>query len=252
MASAQPSDKGFEPLVLACDTTQGACSAALYRGGLLAAELQEMRKGHAEALLPIIAALIEKAGVDMAAIDRLAVTHGPGSFTGVRVGLAAMRGLALALDKPLKTYGSFEVMARGAAIKGKMDGEMEGPLLVAVDARRATFYAQGFAADAAPLGPPQAVDAAGALALVTARPLTIIGSGAAQLCDLQPHLHRGAAANWPDAAHLAAMAAADADWDALPPPEPLYLRPPDATLPDAGKAIALAEPAATADAAETT
>ena len=220
------------PLILACDTTQGACSAALYRGGVLAAALQEMQKGHAEALMPMLAQLMADAKIGMHEIDRLAVTHGPGSFTGVRVGLSAMRGLALALDCPLKTFGTFEVMARAAALKA--------PLLVAVDARRETFFAQAFAADTTPLGPPQAVGLAAALALHEARPLTIIGSGADILCAADEGLKKVPANMFPDAAVLAEMAAADDDWENLPAAEPLYLRPPDASLPDPNKKIALA------------
>ena len=185
--------------------------------------------------MPMLAGLIEKADVTWQEIDRLAVTHGPGSFTGVRVGLSAMRGLALALQKPLKTYGSFDVMARAETAGA--------PLLVAVDARRDTFYVQAFNAARVPSGPPQAVSAAAALEIMTPRPLTVIGSGAEALCGLDPGVHKGGAPDWPQAEHLAAMAAADEDWAAPPPAEPLYLRPPDASLPDPTKKIALADDA---------
>jgi len=219
------------PLVLACDTTQGACSAALYQNGaVLAAALEPMQKGHAEALMPMLDNLMARASLSMQAVDRLAVTHGPGSFTGVRVGLSAMRGLALALNVPLKTYGTFQVMARGAATGSA--------LLVAVDARRQTFYAQSFDADGQAENPPQALDLAATLALHPARPLAVIGSAAPILTAADGRLKAHAAPDWPDAAILAQMAAHDPAWENLPPAEPLYLRPPDASLPDPAKKIA--------------
>lgn len=226
------------PLILACDTTQGACSAALFQNGLLAKALQPMTKGHAEALMPMLETLLADAAVDIQRIDRLAVTHGPGTFTGVRVGISAMRGLALALDRPVKTYGTLEVMARGAAAHNDL------PILVAVDARRETFYAQSFSADGRPQNPPQALDAAAALALEPSRPLAVLGSGANLLQAVDSNIRvcePTDCPDYPDAAVLAAMAAADNEWHALPAAAPLYLRPPDATLPDPGKKIALAE-----------
>lgn len=218
------------PLILACDTTQGACSAALYQDGILAADIKPMQKGHAEALMPMLENLLSEAEIDVAAVDRLAVTHGPGSFTGVRVGLSAMRGLALATGAPLKTYSTLEVMARGT--------DTDLPLLVAVDARRETFYAQSFAADLSPQNAPQALDVAAVLALNATRPLTVIGSGAPLLTAADRQLVLGDAPDWPDAAILAEMAAEDSDWTDLPPAEPLYLRPPDASLPDRSKYLA--------------
>ncbi len=225
------------PLILACDTTQGACSAALYQDGVLAAALAPMQKGHAEALMPMLEKLVDEAGVEMAAIDRLAVTHGPGSFTGVRVGLSAMRGLAVALHAPLKTYGTLELMARGAHAQM----EVQTALLVAVDARRETFYAQSFAANGSAENLPQALDLKATLALHETRPLAAIGTGAPLLAAADSALDILPAPDWPDAAILAGWAAQDAAWDDLPPAEPLYLRPPDASLPDPAKKIARLE-----------
>lgn len=219
------------PLILACDTTQGACSVAAYRGGVLAEELTPMRKGHAEALIPMMERVMADAKLTMRDIDRLAVTHGPGTFTGTRVGLSAMRGLALALDKPLKAYGSLHVMALAAA--------HDGPVLVGVDARRDIFYAQGFDASRTPFGAAQALMGDAALALIGEDGFGVLGSGAPLLRDLAAAQGAGVsvldAPDWPQAAHLAALAAADADWDNPPVPSPLYLRPPDATLPNPAK-----------------
>src|ERR1700687_5333867 len=89
--------------VLAIDTALEACSAAVLdteRASLAARESRPMVRGHAEALLPLIARVLERAGLDVAEIDRIAVTTGPGSFTGLRVGIAAARGIALATGQP--------------------------------------------------------------------------------------------------------------------------------------------------------
>lgn len=230
------------PFILACDTTQGACSVALWRDGLLASQLHPMQKGHAEALMPMIETLCDDSGIEMGALDRLAVTHGPGTFTGVRVGLSAMRGLALALAIPVKTYGTLAVMAQAC-------GDVL-PLIVAVDAKRDTFFTQGFMADGTAHGDPQALSAVAVSALAVTLAATsetkdaaiaLCGTGAPLLADaLNAAGVRFApvdAPPYPDAAMLAAMAAQDADWDNLPAAEPLYLRPPDATLPDPSKRI---------------
>lgn len=240
---------GDAPLILACDTTQGACSVAVYRNGILAQDLSAMGKGHAEALLPMMQNVLAAAHIEPAQIDRLAVTHGPGTFTGVRVGLAAMRGLALALDIPLKTFGTLDVMARGSAFSG--------PLIVAVDARRETFYAQSFTPDKTPIGVPQALSAEAVLALYADKeatlkdatpydaPVGLMGSGAALVLSADSTLNATKptafqlldAPHWPHASILAQMAAdmADTDWQDLPVAVPLYLRPPDASLPNRDK-----------------
>jgi tRNA threonylcarbamoyladenosine biosynthesis protein TsaB len=88
--------------ILAADTALGALSVALVENGqVLAEEWRAMERGHAEALAPMADLLMRRAGVPFAALDRLAVTTGPGTFAGQRVGLAFMRALALALKKPL-------------------------------------------------------------------------------------------------------------------------------------------------------
>jgi tRNA threonylcarbamoyladenosine biosynthesis protein TsaB len=91
-------------LVLAIDTALEACSAAVFDSGdetIVASDSQFMARGHAEALMPLIAAVMEQAAISFAALDRIAVTVGPGSFTGLRVGIAAARGIALATRKPV-------------------------------------------------------------------------------------------------------------------------------------------------------
>src|SRR5262245_31897250 len=99
--------------VLAIDTALEACSVAVLdteRADLGGHESLPMQRGHAEALMPLIARVLDRAQLDFSAIDRLAVTTGPGSFTGLRVGIAAARGIALAAGKPaigLTTLAAF-------------------------------------------------------------------------------------------------------------------------------------------------
>ncbi len=80
--------------LLAIDTALAACSAAIFDfdKGVIASETLPMVRGHAEALIPLIGRVVETAGIDYAALDRIVVTVGPGSFTGLRVGVAAARG----------------------------------------------------------------------------------------------------------------------------------------------------------------
>jgi tRNA threonylcarbamoyladenosine biosynthesis protein TsaB len=150
-----------------------------------------------------------------------------------------MRGLALALARPLKTYGTLDVMARACVC--------DTPLMIAVDARRDTFYCQAFMANGAAYTQPQALTGAQAVALAAelsaaqeaehGPQIALCGTGGAILGDASPLFSPLTAAPYPDAVTLAEMAAQDAAWDDLPPAEPLYLRPPDATLPDARKRI---------------
>ena len=101
--------------LLAVDTALGACSVAVLEDDVvLVHRLEFMERGHAEALAPMVEEAMAAAGVPFAAIDRLAVTTGPGTFTGQRVGLAFMRGLRVALGKPLVGVTTLSAMAQGA------------------------------------------------------------------------------------------------------------------------------------------
>ena len=232
--------------VLACDTTQGACSAAIWHKGELVAErLLTMQRGHAEALMPVLAEIKTAVPEIWAKIDVLAVTVGPGTFTGVRVGLSAMRGLSLAMGVPVAGFGTLHMMALASVLDAKLYSPSPRRRLVAVDARRDTFYTQVFAPDGSPCEPPTARSRAACLALGAEDDdpnFSVIGTGAEAICtpengrfsaDFAPH--------WPQAGVLAAHAAS-LGMDALTAllATPLYLRPPDATLPDPQKRLAFA------------
>ncbi len=213
--------------VLAFDCAVGPTSVALWRDGILAARADDARpQGQAEALVPMIGGVLTRGGLAPVGVDRIAVTLGPGSFTGVRIAVSAARGLGLATGRPVFGLSTLEVMAACLAPDAR-------PTLVAIDARRGEVYAQLFAPDGSPMGPPQARALDGIENLLPAGPLRLAGSGAILVAERagRPDLALVEIAA-PDAAVLAALVAARPD-TMPPPPEPIYLRAPDAKLPAA-------------------
>lgn len=206
------------PLILAFDAASGRCAAALLAGGrVLASRIEEEAgRGQAERLLPLLETVLAEGGATWPDLDAVAVSTGPGDFTGVRVAVAAARGLALALGKPAIGVSRLEALAAGRP----------GPALVAVDARRDMVAAQAFR-DGAPLAPPALV-ARDALAALAPPGAALLGAAA------PPGAPEAAEA--PDPAALARLAAARLDAPG-PPPAPIYLRPPDAAPGEPAPAI---------------
>lgn len=210
--------------ILGLDTCLGACSVAVWEDGVvLAREWQAMQRGHAEALPPMLERVRLRAGLVYADFDRLAVSIGPGSFAGVRVGLAAARGICVARALPLVGVGTLELLA--AALEG------EAMLGVALDARNEQIYFQAFEGARA-LCPPALLGLREAAAYVRGvAPMRLIGGGADALASQCGGGVRVSHMDLlPDAAILAALAAgreACAGYEVLP----LYLRAPDARLP---------------------
>ncbi|MBX4909167.1 MULTISPECIES: tRNA (adenosine(37)-N6)-threonylcarbamoyltransferase complex dimerization subunit type 1 TsaB [Rhizobium] len=216
-------------IVLALDTAGVDCAAAIYDSGrntVLGEASDMIGKGHAEHLIGIVDRVLDQAGVTLSQINRVAVTIGPGSFTGIRVGVAAARGFALSLNVPVVGVTTLEVMA--AAQREKTPGRA---VLAAMDAKRDEIYLQSFAADGSPLDQPRAASVAEAQALAAGFDGEITGSAT-------PLLKASAGGDHPNVfpisivARLGAAAPADAG-----KPKPLYLRGPDAK-PQAGYAIA--------------
>ena len=206
--------------LLAVDTCFGACSVAVLAGStVLAARRVVMERGHAEALAPMVEEAMRAAGLAFNALDKLAVTTGPGSFTGQRVGLAFMRGLRIALTKPLVGITSLSAMAEQAR------AETGRPLAAAVhDAKRDEVYIEmvghPFAAQIMPVGD--------AVRLLSSFPaLALAGTAAASTAS---HCQDAIATTItaPDAVWVARLAITVV---AEGTPRPLYLRPPDAKLP---------------------
>ena len=219
--------------LLGFDTATTACSAALWAEGEVTAHRRIEAGGrHAEALVPMLREVAAEGGTTLAAIDRFAVTVGPGSFTGIRIGLATARGLALALNRPLMGLSTLEVLAAGVPA-----GERDGPVLAALDAGRGRLYAQLFDRSLRALCPPQALTAEALPGLVVAAgngsPLAVVGTGQeVALAALAPGIEVRPASGspTPDARVLVRCAAARAEAEAeaeggvAAPVRPLYLR----------------------------
>jgi tRNA threonylcarbamoyladenosine biosynthesis protein TsaB len=227
------------PTLLAIDTAGSACSVAVGRSAtLLAAERRAMRHGHAEALLPMIDRAMEAAALSPTAIDGVAVAVGPGGFTGIRVGLGAAHGIALALQARLIGVTSFAAVVASRAGAKSASGAAT-VVLVALDSRRDDFYVQLFGrASAEPLAEPAAV-LPEALAdyvagLAGAAPLLIAGDMAEQAAAVLRSQFdvEVVAESAPDARGVLTAALRQLARDpAGNPARPLYLRPPDVTMP---------------------
>ncbi len=234
--------------VLAFDTCFDGCSVcvAQRRDGAvveLTSAFERFEMGHAERLVPMIDEVMRRAGVAFEDIDRLAVTVGPGTFTGTRIGVAAARGLALATGIAVVGVSSLAVMAEVALRELAPPAEDE-TLAIAVDARRGEAYVQLFGANATHANtPPQLMRIEDAARLGGDGPLIVAGSAAGAVAAAAASAGRSATPRLPDllpeAAALARMAMELVPGEA--PIVPLYLRPPDAK-PQDGKAIARAQP----------
>ena len=144
MAKRHDSEYCGGMLILAFDTTAAACSVVLWRDGhVLHSARAVMDYGQAEALMPMIEETMAAAGFSYTDLDRIAVTIGPGSFTGVRVGLAAARGIAMAADKPVIGVTTMDVLAHAVPENELKDA---AGIIVAIDTKRGDFFAQKFTA----------------------------------------------------------------------------------------------------------
>jgi len=217
--------------ILALDTSMGACSAALItRDGnarRVFARLQRMARGHAEALMPMVADVMGESGTAFSALDRIAATTGPGSFTGVRIAISAARGLALVTAAKLFASDSLTVMAREAHDLGVTAG---APFAVAVDARRGMLYLGLYDEAARRRDGPLLIAPEAAANLLPGDLRTAVGSGAARLAEAASASGLRVAAELadlePNAASLAALA--EESGATVSSLRPLYLRPPDA------------------------
>lgn len=200
-----------DAVVLGFDTSAAHCAAALVQGDTLLAELHEdMARGQAERLLPLLEQVLSIGGKGWHDLDALAVGVGPGNFTGIRIAVSAARGLSLGLNVPAIGVSVFDARAEG----------LPRPLCVVEDARRDEVYMQNFAPDP---DTPQMLALANAPAQTNSAALT--GSAAQALADLT-----GAQIIAPRfrLAHAIARAALHRLDQSNPRPAPLYIRPADA------------------------
>ena len=214
-------------LILAIDTALEACAVALLdteAGSLRAQETQLMARGHAEALMPMVERVMKTADVPFTALDRIAVTVGPGSFTGLRVGISAARGLGLAADKPVVGVTTLSAYAAPFLTEGG------GAIISLIDARHDHVYMQVVGGDGAPLVRPRVTPIADIFAQSRFGAPHLVGNAARVVADRWPaDLARPESVDQqpaPDIGWVAWLGVA-AD-PASSKPRPLYLRPVDA------------------------
>jgi tRNA threonylcarbamoyladenosine biosynthesis protein TsaB len=219
-------------ILLALDSATSVCSVALCdaAGQVLSHRRGERAPDQADRLIELVDEALRDAALDYAALDVIAVNHGPGSFTGVRTGVAAARGLALALGRPVLAVTTLEVLAAA------LGPQPAGTIVAALDARRSQVYVQSFDHRLAPLGAPDALAPEDIRLDAAAPPLQLVGNGAAliraALPEVSPIVSAAAEADALGVARraLARLAAGELAGSGQDV-QPLYLRPPDARLP---------------------
>jgi tRNA threonylcarbamoyladenosine biosynthesis protein TsaB len=205
--------------MLVVDTCLAACQVGVFEGDrLVVGSSEAMERGHQERLAPMAAEVMAEAGLDFSSLSKIAVTVGPGSFTGLRVGLAFVKGLHLATGAPLAGLGTLAALAASAGADGGRNAGV-------IDARRGMVYLQAFARDQ-PLSAAEALpaaDVADRLAAIAAGPWRVAGPGAALLgaADNVERLELAA----PQLRVLGQLAARAQAADDV---RPIYLRAPDA------------------------
>ena len=198
---------------------------------IVVAHSEHRPRGHADRLVPLIRDLMAKADVTFADLDGIGCTCGPGTFTGIRSGVAAARALGLAANLPATGVTTLDALAHTALGAGGSPA----PITAAIDARRGELYLRNFRSDGTPDGPPLRSVTTDAGALCPTGQRLLVGTGASLLRGI---LGRGTAR--PDICAPTAQALATTLGRALRPltgkgyetgPKPLYLRPVDATPP---------------------
>ena len=215
-------------LILAIDTALEACATAVLdteAGELLAQEQLLMKRGHAEALMPMIARVMQSADLAFTALDRIAVTIGPGSFTGLRVGISAARGLALAAKRP--AVGLTTLSAYAAPIVGRSGS---APVITAIDARHDHVYFQIVGGEGSQLVRPGIAPIDEAIAASQFGAPHLVGNAAKIVAERWP-------TDGPQPVAVDAQPAPDISWVAwlgaaanpdTNPARPFYLKAPDA------------------------
>jgi tRNA threonylcarbamoyladenosine biosynthesis protein TsaB len=214
--------------ILAIDTALGACSACVLAQDAaepLALETQSMERGHAEALLPLVERVVSQVDGGFSTIDRVAVTIGPGTYTGLRVGIAAARAVGLAAGVPV-----VGVTTLSALIAPLMSGDKRRLLAAAIDARHGQVYFHMVAPGGRSVIQPTIIGIRDAVRLIGAGPVALNGSGAPAIAvealtsGIDAVVPSGAGE--PDIAWVARLGLAADPAQTLP--KPLYLRSPDA------------------------
>ena len=218
--------------ILALETSAKAVSAAVSEDGrILASGYQDTGLTHSRTLMPIVEHILKNTGLAVADMDAIAVAAGPGSFTGIRIGVAAAKGLAFAADKPAVGVSTLAAMARNVAF-------CDGLVICAMDARRQQVYNALFEAkdgQLTRLTPDRAISLEELAAELAndPRPKTVVGDGARLCLDhltaagipcrlAPPHL---VVQNAMSVALEAEAMAAEGNLVSAQALEPVYLRP---------------------------
>ena len=223
-------------LTLAIDTAANFCSACVWDEAsdhVVAQEERDIGRGHAEQLMQLVETVMRSGGRDYAELGRIAVAVGPGSFTGIRVGVAAARGFGLALGIPVVGVTTLEALAADA------EGLASGPFVVAVRGGRGQYFMQEFDASGHALGGPAATDETAVVEAIPAEASMLVGNAAADIAVRlaaegreMPAVIDRATGNIATLARLSARSSHA--------PVPLYLRGADAK-PQEGFALARAD-----------
>ena len=217
--------------VLAIDTSRGACSAAVYDGALrlaLARESEPMSRGHAEALAPMVERVLAKVAGGAGSIQKVAVAVGPGSFTGLRIGVALARAFALTLEIPV--VGVSTLIAYAGPM---LDDPRPGVIAAAIDAGQGNIYFHLIDSKAKQIFSPRVVSLRDAVRAIGGSPARVVGDAARILAEEARRagvdVDLSAAAAFPDIVAIAriGLAADPAVW----PARPLYVKMPDAHPP---------------------
>ena len=206
--------------ILILDTALEACSVGILDGSRSIERSETVLRGHAERLFGMIESAMAEARLEFADLDRIAVTVGPGSFTGVRIGVSAARGFALVNDRPVVGLSTLAAHATSVRLTGA-----DSPVVALLTGRGGEVSGQLFAADGAPIGEPTQDHPRHFAALARRERAGLAGSGADAVAALDTSLrvlHRRSA---PELTSLVALSQDERAWL---PPKPLYLRPPDA------------------------
>jgi tRNA threonylcarbamoyladenosine biosynthesis protein TsaB len=217
-------------LILGIETGSRSCSVAVFKDGFpVAHEIEDTDHGQATMLMPMIERVRAKAGCDYAELERIAVAVGPGSFTGIRVGLAAALGLSLASGVPAVGVSSFQAVGTGMLAAPDVSGYR---CFVLLDSRREEPFLVEIGADDSFRTTPAVTTIADLDALLAAAGPSIVVGDAPAIARGPKHFpqHVRLVPTAPNALFVAALAADPARRFDLPP-KPVYIRPPDVTMP---------------------
>jgi tRNA threonylcarbamoyladenosine biosynthesis protein TsaB len=226
--------------ILAIDTALQAVSACVYESGAGAPEAAEtiaMQRGHAEALMPLIDRVMAQVESGFSALGRVAVTVGPGSFTGLRIGISAGRAIGIACGVPVVGVSTLAALAAPLILD-----EKPGLVAAAIDAGRGNVYFAAFGPEGRAIVVPRVMPVRDAVRLLGAGPIRMAGSGAPMLAIEAWSAHLSAevvGAFAPDIGFVAKLGLLADPASALP--RPLYLQAPDIKVPEAGH-VPLAHP----------